>query len=204
MVLLSLYSRAWLRGSPRSFFLQPGCRQIQIEERPGKGHAQRPRKHLASGVMCKTTTPAMGAASLIYRRIFALSTRCRRRRNWSGVWRGSLGWRWWSRRRRALLARAGQEAYPTYFATSATQPRLLENGRPVVGLQAVNLGRSKNVVLALDTSRSMAGSISAGRWSSRLRVTVIGPLPRSGQISIKPAPVLQRGKRLPRALLPSL
>ena len=54
-------------------------------------------------------------------------------------------------------------AYPAVRATvvtsvpSTTPPRLLENGRPVVGLQAVNLGRSKNVVLALDTSRSMAG-----------------------------------------------
>jgi tight adherence protein B len=54
-------------------------------------------------------------------------------------------------------------AYPAVRATvvtsvpSGAQPRLLENGRPVVGLQAVNLGRSKNVVLALDTSRSMAG-----------------------------------------------
>ena len=54
-------------------------------------------------------------------------------------------------------------AYPTVSATvvtsapSTTPPKLLENGRPVVGLQAVNLGRCKNVVLALDTSRSMAG-----------------------------------------------
>ena len=54
-------------------------------------------------------------------------------------------------------------AYPAVRATVVTSvpstapPRLLENGRPVVGLQAVNLGRSKNVVLALDTSRSMAG-----------------------------------------------
>ena len=54
-------------------------------------------------------------------------------------------------------------AYPAVRATvvtsvpSAAPPTLLENGRPVVGLQAVNLGRSKNVVLALDTSRSMAG-----------------------------------------------
>jgi tight adherence protein B len=54
-------------------------------------------------------------------------------------------------------------AYPTVGTTlvtsapSATVPKLLENGRPVVGLQAVNLGRCKNVVLALDTSRSMAG-----------------------------------------------
>lgn len=54
-------------------------------------------------------------------------------------------------------------AYPTVGATivtstpSAAAPRLLENGRAVDGLQAVNLGRCKNVVLALDTSRSMAG-----------------------------------------------
>ena len=54
-------------------------------------------------------------------------------------------------------------AYPAVGATvvtsvpSSTPPTLLENGRPVVGLQAINLGRSKNVVLALDTSRSMAG-----------------------------------------------
>src|SRR5207244_5207073 len=55
-------------------------------------------------------------------------------------------------------------AYPAVGATvltsvpSAVAPTLLENGRPVVGLRATNLGRSKNVVLALDTSRSMAGT----------------------------------------------
>jgi tight adherence protein B len=54
-------------------------------------------------------------------------------------------------------------AYPAVGATvvtsvpSAASPTVFENGRPVVGLQAINLGRSKNVVLALDTSRSMAG-----------------------------------------------
>jgi tight adherence protein B len=54
-------------------------------------------------------------------------------------------------------------AYPGVGATvvtsapSAVPPTLFENGRRVVGLQAVNLGRCKNVVLALDTSRSMAG-----------------------------------------------
>jgi tight adherence protein B len=54
-------------------------------------------------------------------------------------------------------------AYPNVGATvvtsapSKTPPALFENGRAVVGLQAVNLGRCKNVVLALDTSRSMAG-----------------------------------------------
>jgi len=59
-------------------------------------------------------------------------------------------------------------AYPQVGATvvtstaSAKAPRLSENGRQVVGLQAVNLGRCKNVVLALDTSRSMAGRPLAG------------------------------------------
>jgi tight adherence protein B len=54
-------------------------------------------------------------------------------------------------------------AYPAVGATvvtsapSAAAPTLFENGRSVVGLHAINLGRSKNVVLALDTSRSMAG-----------------------------------------------
>jgi tight adherence protein B len=54
-------------------------------------------------------------------------------------------------------------AYPTVRATVVTStpasrpPTLLENGVGVAGLQAVNLGSSKNVVLALDTSRSMAG-----------------------------------------------
>ena len=46
-------------------------------------------------------------------------------------------------------------AYPTVGATVVTSapsqaaPTLLENGRAVAGLQAVNLGRCKNVVLAL-------------------------------------------------------
>jgi tight adherence protein B len=54
-------------------------------------------------------------------------------------------------------------AYPLVRTTIVTSvptsrpPTLLENGDPVAGLQALNLGRSKNVVLALDTSRSMAG-----------------------------------------------
>jgi tight adherence protein B len=54
-------------------------------------------------------------------------------------------------------------AFPTVGATVVTSapssrpPTLLENGSSVVGYQAVNLGNSKNVVLALDTSRSMAG-----------------------------------------------
>jgi tight adherence protein B len=55
-------------------------------------------------------------------------------------------------------------AYPTIRATLVTSkpapaaPALLENGSPVVGLVAENLGREKSVVLAVDRSRSMAGA----------------------------------------------
>ena len=54
-------------------------------------------------------------------------------------------------------------AYPTFRATVVTStpisrpPTLLENGNKVDRAQWLNLGRSKNVVLALDNSRSMAG-----------------------------------------------
>jgi hypothetical protein len=34
-------------------------------------------------------------------------------------------------------------------------PKVTENGRPVSGLHAENLGRAKSVVLAVDRSRSM-------------------------------------------------
>ncbi|HEY2937190.1 MAG TPA: VWA domain-containing protein [Gaiellaceae bacterium] len=44
----------------------------------------------------------------------------------------------------------------TSTATRAT-PALTEDSVPVVGLEAVNLGRAKSVVLAVDNSRSMAG-----------------------------------------------
>jgi tight adherence protein B len=54
-------------------------------------------------------------------------------------------------------------AYPTFRATVVTStptskpPVLLENGKPVPDPHWVNLGSSKNVVLAIDNSRSMAG-----------------------------------------------
>src|SRR5205823_8932133 len=40
---------------------------------------------------------------------------------------------------------------------SAVTPRVTENGRPVAGLIAQNLGHAKAVVLAIDNSRSMVG-----------------------------------------------
>jgi tight adherence protein B len=54
-------------------------------------------------------------------------------------------------------------AYPEFRATVVTStptskpPMLLENGKAIPNPQWVNLGRSKNVVLAIDNSRSMAG-----------------------------------------------
>jgi tight adherence protein B len=53
--------------------------------------------------------------------------------------------------------------YPTVRATVVTPkpvsaaPRLTENGRPVVGFRAVNLGREKSVMLLFDRSQSMIG-----------------------------------------------
>lgn len=42
-----------------------------------------------------------------------------------------------------------------------TAPRVRENGKPVVGLKAVNLGREKSVVLVIDRSQSMLGQAIA-------------------------------------------
>ena len=53
--------------------------------------------------------------------------------------------------------------YPTVRATVVTPkpvssaPQLTENGRPVVGFRAVNLGREKSVMLLFDRSQSMIG-----------------------------------------------
>src|SRR5919202_3477187 len=54
-------------------------------------------------------------------------------------------------------------AYPEFRATVVTSiptsrpPVFLENGKAIPGPHWVNLGSSKNVVLAIDNSRSMAG-----------------------------------------------
>ena len=78
--------------------------------------------------------------------------------------------------------------YPTVGATVVTSsptsvpPVLRENGRPVVGLQALNLGRSKSVVLALDTSRSMAGRPLAE--AAAAAAAFVGSKPASDRIAI--------------------
>lgn len=62
-------------------------------------------------------------------------------------------------------------AYPTIRATIVTPtafhaPLLTENGRPVAGFEATNLGRAKSVVLLIDRSRSMRGAALAGASAS--------------------------------------
>jgi tight adherence protein B len=53
--------------------------------------------------------------------------------------------------------------FPTLRVTAVTSaatagaPKLTENGQPVIGLRAENLGRAKSVVLAIDRSQSMKG-----------------------------------------------
>jgi tight adherence protein B len=48
----------------------------------------------------------------------------------------------------------------------STPPHLTENGAPVVGLDAVNLGDAKSLVIAIDNSRSMSGSSLANAKSA--------------------------------------
>jgi tight adherence protein B len=50
-------------------------------------------------------------------------------------------------------------------SSSQTPPKLRENGRPVAGLEATNLGSSKSVVVCIDRSRSMAGQAIADATS---------------------------------------
>jgi tight adherence protein B len=58
----------------------------------------------------------------------------------------------------------------------AAQPQLGENGLPAAGLQAVNLGRAKSVVLAVDRSQSMAGaSLRNAAAAARAFVAAKGP-----------------------------
>jgi tight adherence protein B len=64
-------------------------------------------------------------------------------------------------------------------STSQTPPTLLENGRPVAGLQATNLGAKKSVVLAVDRSQSMAGEpLAAASAAARAFVAAKPPSDR--------------------------
>jgi tight adherence protein B len=78
--------------------------------------------------------------------------------------------------------------YPTIRLSVVTPtampapPKLTENGAPVVGLEAENLGRAKSVVLAIDRSQSMKGrplenAVEAAR-------AFVGAKPRSDRIAV--------------------
>jgi tight adherence protein B len=78
--------------------------------------------------------------------------------------------------------------YPTIRLSVVTPaptpmpPRLTENGAPVVGLEAENLGRAKSVMLAIDRSQSMKGgpladAVAAARAFVRAK-------PRSDRIGV--------------------
>jgi tight adherence protein B len=64
-------------------------------------------------------------------------------------------------------------------STSATPPTLLENGDPVGGLNARNLGDRKSIVLSLDRSRSMDGApLAAASAAARAFVAAKPPADR--------------------------
>ncbi|HVH52003.1 MAG TPA: VWA domain-containing protein, partial [Gaiellaceae bacterium] len=60
------------------------------------------------------------------------------------------------------IAGIDTSGFPEIRVTAVTgvgdgQPRITENGAPVVGLRTTNLGNAKSIVLAVDRSQSMAG-----------------------------------------------
>jgi len=61
-------------------------------------------------------------------------------------------------------------------------PRLRENGVPVTGLEAANLGRAKSVVLAVDRSQSMRGQAMAD--ASRAARAFVAAKPRGDRVAI--------------------
>ena len=78
--------------------------------------------------------------------------------------------------------------YPTVHVSVVTtgslsqQPGVSENGAAVTGLQAENLGREKSVVLAVDTSRSMAGQALAD--AARAARAFVAVKPAADRIAI--------------------
>ena len=67
----------------------------------------------------------------------------------------------------------------TVVSSAATAPQLEENGRPATGVQAVNLGAAKSIVLAVDRSRSMAGAkLADATAAARSFLASKGPLDR--------------------------
>jgi tight adherence protein B len=86
------------------------------------------------------------------------------------------------------IAALDTSGYPTVRATVVTPkpvgsaPKLTENGKPVVGFNAVNLGREKSVVLLVDRSQSMLGQ--AIKDASAAARDFVSAKPRSDRIAI--------------------
>lgn len=78
--------------------------------------------------------------------------------------------------------------YPTVKATVVTPkpvgapPKLVENGAPVVGSHAVNLGREKSVALLVDRSQSMIGQ--AIRDASAAARQFVATKPRRDRVAV--------------------
>ena len=79
------------------------------------------------------------------------------------------------------IAGVDTNGYPQVGVTVVTsaragRPQLFENGVPAAGLQEVNLGAAKSVVLAVDRSQSMAGrSLRDATAAARAFVASAGP-----------------------------
>ena len=86
------------------------------------------------------------------------------------------------------IASLDTAGYPTVRATVvtpkpvATAPSVTENGRPVVGFRAVNLGREKSVMLVFDRSQSMIGQ--AIRDASAAARQFVGSKPVEDRIAV--------------------
>jgi tight adherence protein B len=86
------------------------------------------------------------------------------------------------------IASLDTAGYPTVRATVvtpkpvATAPSVTENGRPVVGFRAVNLGREKSVMLVFDRSQSMIGQ--AIRDASAAARQFVGSKPAQDRIAV--------------------
>ena len=78
--------------------------------------------------------------------------------------------------------------YPTVRVTAVTPkpvgraPEVKENGQPVVGLRAVNLGREKSVMLLFDRSQSMIGQAIAD--ASAAARQFVGSKPAQDRIAV--------------------
>jgi tight adherence protein B len=86
------------------------------------------------------------------------------------------------------IASLDTAGYPTVRVTAvtpkpvATAPKVTENGKPVVGLRAVNLGREKSVMLLFDRSQSMIGQAIAD--ASAAARQFVGSKPARDRIAV--------------------